>query len=191
MTSPSGRIPATGIMFYGLSPPSGPERFWMRRKHIRCFGGSWHLGSVGCCRRAPSCPGPDARATSPRGRPRSRRGWYRGRRARDDCRGCRLRRYAAVRSKAPAARSLRPPAADRRDVRLDPHLVDEDKALGIETRHGTAPALGSRPARLALGESGRDATAQIGRTRLRRVCWAPPTRHLRSDISRFGQPGSA
>ena len=45
----------------------------------------------------------------------------------------------AIRREAFDPPAPRPPAPDRRHVRLDPGLVDEYEALGIEMRHCTPP----------------------------------------------------
>jgi len=52
----------------------------------------------------------------------------------------RQRLPAAVGREALEALTFRPPAADRRHVGLDPRLIDENEARGIEMRHGLAPS---------------------------------------------------
>ena len=46
----------------------------------------------------------------------------------------------AVRSEAAEASALWPPAPDRRHIRLDPGLVDEDEAVRIDAPQPSPPA---------------------------------------------------
>jgi hypothetical protein len=47
----------------------------------------------------------------------------------------------AVRGEAAEASALWPPAPDRRHIRLDPSLVDEDEAVRIDASQPSPPAL--------------------------------------------------